>query len=155
MTLQSSAAQQSQPSYTALTMEHGYPNRQVIRRFMGLGGIIGGGLVGLLGFVIFFEIQALLFIPLAMFVGFFVGFIPATVTGVIIAQLGLYRNTVGLIQASSIGAIVTSGLVLFGVLWVKENFDTPLLLSAALLGGLSALITGLIVLPKRESQNDQ
>ena len=155
MTTQSSIAQQSQPSYSALAIEHGYPIRQVVRRFMGLGGIIGGGLLGLLGFVIFFEIQVLLFIPVTMFVGFFVGLIPATVTGVIIVKLGLYRNTIGLVQASSIGAIVTSGLVLLGMLWFKERFDVPLLLSAALLGGLSALLTSLVALPKWKVQNDR
>jgi len=126
-----------------------YPTQKVIGNYLFYGGPIGGGLIGLLIWIGSGELRAILIVPIAMIIGLGLGLIPATLTGVFAAYFKVIRNPQGLALVTITGAFITIIYTLIAFMMMREGIDiVGVTLSAGILGGLSALITGLLFLPK-------
>ena len=129
-----------------------YPTSRVIALYLFFGGPIGGGLIGLLLLLITGEFGAVLFIPVGMVLGLGLGLIPATLTGIFAAYFELVREPKDLVVVTIVGAFITVIYALIALVTMSENIEViGVSVMAALLGGLSALITGLLFLPKPTS----
>ena len=131
-----------------------YPKREVINQFVQFGGAIGGLFIWLtvvLPNILFknngFNVVEVLnttwslglSIVFYIFFGFILGLLPALLTGWIVAQINVYRNYIGLLTSLVIGSFI--GFTFLSVI------ELPLIIPI-LTGGVSALITGLTILPK-------
>lgn len=132
-----------------------YPTAKVIILYALFGGIIGGALVGLVVAVLtaWFDFFTILFTAMAY--GFLIGLLPALITGSTLAYGQFYRHKKSLLVAFAIGFLVTmlSAIIfLFFVDALTEQATLSLSLSLliALVGGISAVLTGLFALPKVE-----
>lgn len=144
-----------------------YPKANVIIAYLCFGGATGGGIIGLiisiflvletvlsdnfLQKIIFTLVLALLAIPGFAFWGLIIGFIPATLTGCLIARLKLYRNDKGLLQSAIIGVISTVICALLFTVFSDTTFSFKFFIFvvfAAFLGAVSAYVVGLFALPK-------
>ena len=149
------------------TSDKNYPKSKVITAYLCFGGAIGGGVIGLvlsmllilatvleghsLQKIIFTLVLALLAILSFAFWGLIIGFIPATLTGCLVARLKLYRNDKGLLQSAIIGVISTVICALLFTVFSNTTFSFSFFIFvvfAAFLGGVSAYVVGLFVLPK-------
>ena len=131
-----------------------YPKREVINQFVQFGGAIGGLFIWLTvvlpnilfknnGFNVVDVLNTTwlsgLSIVFYIFFGFILGLLPALLTGWIVAQTNVYRNYIGLLTSLVIGSFI--GFTFLSVI------ELPLIIQI-LTGGVSALITGLTILPK-------
>lgn len=131
-----------------------YPKREVINQFVQFGGAIGGLFIWLTvvlpnilfknnGFNVVDVLNTTWLLGLSIvfyiFFGFILGLLPALLTGWIVAQINVYRNYIGLLTSLVIGSFI--GFTFLSVI------ELPLIIQI-LTGGVSALITGLTILPK-------
>ncbi len=131
-----------------------YPKREVINQFVQFGGAIGGLFIWLTvvlpnilfknnGFNVVDVLNTTWLLGLSIvfyiFFGFILGLLPALLTGWIVAQINVYRNYIGLLTSLVIGSFI--GFTFLSVI------ELPLIIHI-LTGGVSALITGLTILPK-------
>ena len=131
-----------------------YPKREVINQFVQFGGAIGGLFIWLTvvlpnilfkynGFNVVDVLNTTWLLGLSIvfyiFFGFILGLLPARLTGWIVAQINVYRNYIGLLTSLVIGSFI--GFTFLSVI------ELPLIIQI-LTGGVSALITGLTILPK-------
>ena len=91
-------------------------------------------LIGLIGFLLI----------LSMFFGFILGSIPSLLTGYILANTKTYRSYKGFLIS-----LVTGSLIGFTFLSLLDLLDLPFIIRV-LTGGVSAVVTGLIALPKHQ-----
>lgn len=128
-------------------------NNNVARNYIGYGGAVGGGLIGLL-VILMIGGDGIIFALIAILFGVFIGMIPAAITGMLAEYYHLERNFEGLIKVSGIGAIVTLFFWIAALYIIKQaNFEWTDISSegvmfALTLGGMSAFLTGLGALPK-------
>lgn len=126
-----------------------YPTSRVITLYLFFGGAVGGGLIGLLLLLLIGKLGAILFIPIGMIWGLGLGLIPATLTGIFAAYFELVREPKDLAVVTIVGAFITVIYTLIAIIIMGENMEViEVSVMAALLGGLSALVTGLLFLPK-------
>lgn len=149
------------------TSDKNYPTSTVITTYLFFGGAIGGGVIGLIlsmllvletivegGFpqkIVFNLVLVLFTIPGFAFLGFFVGLVPATLTGVLVARSKLYRNDSGLSQSVIIGALSTSMYAFLPIVFGVSIFSFKFFIFmafAAFIGAVSSYLTGLSALPK-------
>ena len=131
-----------------------YPKREVINQFVQFGGAIGGLFIWLTvvlsnilfknnGFNVVDVLNTTWLLGLSIvfyiFFGFILGLLPALLTGWIVAQINVYRSYIGLLTSLVIGSFI--GFTFLSVI------ELPLIIPI-LTGGVSALITGLTILPK-------
>jgi len=119
-----------------------YPRFTVAWVYACSGGAIGGGLIGFWVTLLSQNIFMLWLVIVGAIFGIVLGFIPAVVTGLIVAYFKLYRNGKGLFWAGVIGTFVTLSVVLT----VTPSLSA--LIPAVFVGGFSAVLTGLFTLPK-------
>lgn len=136
-----------------------YPRLLIWLKFSFTGGIIGGLLFGIyLMFVIhtatesYSLLSTIKDILVCGLAGFFVGFLPASLTGLYITLRKIaIKNYIQYLELFFIGGIIT---ILFGLIWLiydnKNNTlkDFYFYLAAMILGGLSTVICGKLFLPK-------
>ena len=141
-----------------------YPTSNVITAYLFFGGAIGGGVIGLVVavFMILEDVLqsglsqgvvgslvlALLAIPTFAFFGSLIGFIPATLTGCLVASLKLYRDLKGLSQSTIIGTISTIICALLLTFFSNFTFSLAVFIFATVIGSISGYLTGLFFLPK-------
>lgn len=132
-----------------------YPYLPVIILFAGLGSVVGGLIAELTLLFIFREAEfaQIGYQPL-IYVGLF-GFIPALLTGIIVAYNNIWRNDhksistiflIGLItSAGYMGAIV---LYLGINSWIEVGVLLAFMVGGGLFGAINSAIAGCIALPK-------
>lgn len=126
-----------------------YPTSRVITLYLFFGGAVGGALIGLLLLLLTGELAAVLFILVGMILGLGLGLIPATLTGIFAAYFELVREPKDLAWVTLVGAFITVIYTLIAIVMMGEAMNVSgVSVMAALLGGLSALVTGLLTLPK-------
>lgn len=126
-----------------------YPTSRVITLYLFFGGAVGGGLIGLLLLLLTGELGAVLFILIGMILGLGLGLIPAALTGIFAAYFELVREPKDLAVVTIVGAFITVIYTLIAIVIMGENMEViGVSVMAALLGGVSALVTGLLFLPK-------
>ena len=120
------------------------------------------GLIGaLMGSFLFALTMPILIVPV-MFIGLFIGFTPAFLTGLILLLHNVQKGTVkSYFMMFMIGAVVS---FLFGLVteWFDGNLTNPngtdwsrviqMPLVFAVVGAISSLMTGLLLLPKDHSR---
>ncbi len=127
-----------------------YPTFFVITYYALMGGGCGGFVLGIFGALMSISKLKLLALIIPFFIGacgVFVGFIPALLTGIIIAKLKIRENG---FNVAIIGYLVSS---LFGLFFSKE-FDV-FMSSFGLTGAISAYLVGLIALPKSTNKSTE
>lgn len=144
-----------------------YPKGRVINQYAQFGGALGGIFLWLIiavpdvlfndydfdapeifnitnvYFITVFNVVWLLGFALIFYIifGFILGLLPSLFTGWILAQVNAYRNYKGLLIS-----LMTGGFMGFAFL---SLLDLPFIMQV-LTGGISAVITGLIALPKHK-----
>lgn len=116
------------------------------------------GLIGaLMGSFLFALTMPILIVPV-MFIGLFIGFTPAFLTGLILLLLNTQKGTIKSYAMMLVVGALVSLLFGLGIEWTVGNMakssgmdwrraiQLPLVL--AMIGAISSLITGLMVLPK-------
>lgn len=139
-----------------------YPFSKVVCFYPLIGGLIGGLLMGVFAmsgegnldrWSKFFDyLGGILFIA---FFGIFVGLIPAGITGFIVGKLALYKDKLIHYPIMFVVGFIISAIYIF--IWLLINTGTNLNISESfimmgvigLVGGMSSMITGFILLPKQ------
>ncbi len=139
-----------------INKEIGYPTTSVIFIYAFGGGAVGGFFIGLLwGIELFLQelstisIVELIIIPFsAMFFGFFLGLIPALLTGIILAKKQfMIKEKMDYLEIAFFGFLI-SIIYVFPSLSSSDTFLS--LFSVGLIGAISAVIVGKWVLPKED-----
>lgn len=145
------------------SIQNDYPKAKIIRIYGLLGGIIGSIFIILVGLIIMVFIgeisevehyfQALGIGALVIVVGFFLGLIPSLTTALIITMFKIYFDSV--IKVLPIFIIGFMSTFLCVVWFTLDEYSMNAIVRTALLcciGGLSAIVTGWIALPKHKHQ---
>ena len=145
----------------AITTATSYPRGKVIGVYGLLGGVVGGLILFLyiaIGMSIDIGIplrDPLLFFKMApafILVGFFGGLLPALLTGYVVSKLKMYFDSVAKVfPLCIIGFMSTFSFVVWFMIGdgsVNSSMTSDILFCCN--GGVSAIITGLIALPKHK-----
>ena len=133
-------------------MKSTYPTAMVVWLYTLSGGIIGGILLGLIFFIWF---DFFLITLIAMSFGFLIGLLSAFITGTALAYGQFYRHKKSLPIAFAIGFLVTMILAMAVMFFLNSLMEQEAIIFCLLIGltgGVSAVLTGLFVLPKKETQ---
>ena len=139
-------------------MKSTYPTARVIILYALFGGIIGGALVGSVISISSMWYGFFLIILMAMGYGFLIGLLPALITGTALAYGQFYRHKNSLPSAFGIDFLVTIILamaVMFFLNNLMQQESIIFCLLIGLTGGVSAVLTGLFALPKKETQTEK
>lgn len=136
-------------------MKSTYPTAKVVWLYTLSGGIIDGILLGLIYFMWF---DFFLITLIAMSFGFLIGLLSALITGTTLAYGQFYRHKKSLLIAFGIGFLVTmisAMIVMFFLDALMQQEVIIFCLLMGLAGGISAVLTGLFALPKKETQTEK
>lgn len=137
-----------------------YPFSKVVCFYPLIGGLIGGLLMGIFAMggeldrwsELFEYLGGVLFIA---FFGIIVGLIPASITGFIIAKLELCKDRLSHYPIIFVVGFIISAIYIFIWLMITAGISMHLsygfmmMFVIGLVGGISSIITGFILLPKQ------
>ena len=132
-----------------------YPYLSVIILFTGLGSIVGG-LIAELGLLLVFrdaDFAQIGYQPL-LYVGL-LGFIPALLTGIIVAYKNIWRNEHKSICTTFLIGFITSAGYMGAIIlylginsWIEVGILLVFMMGIGLFGAINSAIAGCIALPK-------
>lgn len=139
-----------------------YPTLRVIILYAILGGFFGGLMVSSIYIVMIFFMfthqdnmllgvfSGLFFWLIAGMMGIVFGFLPALITGIVVAYYQFYKGSQGIyLRLFGIGFVATClEYAIYSMISGIDEDTIKLSFGLSVLGGLSSIITGHFILPK-------